>query len=226
MSNRKLVIVVDDDPSVLRAVQRVLQVHGFEVQAFNTVEDFLEGGRLNDATCLVLDIHLDGSSGIEVRRQLTRSGHSLPVIFITAVESEVTHKAALEAGCVAYLNKPFPSGLLIEAVETTMKSADANVRLGDASTGKAARGGHVEHGDAGVALHRGLAPVSNERAIGQKPSSPTNRPRSPWASTPMTSSFAATVGSGRRPVRVYLSFPNIPAVSVAWTPALASFILF
>ena len=121
MSNRKLVIVVDDDPSVLRAVQRVLQVHGFDVQAFNSVEDFLEGGRLNDATCLVLDIHLDGSSGIEVRHQLTRSGHLLPVIFITAVESEVTRKAALEAGCVAYLNKPFPSGLLIEAVETSIQ---------------------------------------------------------------------------------------------------------
>ena len=122
MSNHELVIVVDDDPSVLRAVQRVLQVRGFDVfQAFNTVEDFLEGGRLNDATCLVLDIHLDGSSGIEVRHQLTRSGHLLPVILITAVESEVTRKAALEAGCVAYLNKPFPSGLLIEAVETSIQ---------------------------------------------------------------------------------------------------------
>jgi DNA-binding response OmpR family regulator len=54
---------------------------------------------------------------------LTRSGHSLPVIFITAVENEVTRKAALEAGCIAYLNKPFPSGLLIEAVETTVQKS-------------------------------------------------------------------------------------------------------
>jgi FixJ family two-component response regulator len=123
MSNHELVIVVDDDPSVLRAVQRVLQVHGFDVQVFNSAKDFLEGARLNDATCLVLDIHLDGSSGIDVRHQLTRSGYLLPVIFITAVESEVTRKAALEAGCVAYLNKPFPSGLLIEAVETTVQKS-------------------------------------------------------------------------------------------------------
>ena len=43
------------------------------------------------------------------------------VIFISAVESDVTHKAALEAGCVAYLHKPFPSGLLIEAVETVIQ---------------------------------------------------------------------------------------------------------
>jgi FixJ family two-component response regulator len=121
MGTRNLVIVVDDDPSTLRAVQRVLQVHGFDTEVFNSGEGFLEGAHLCEASCLVLDIHLPRISGIELRRQLTRSGHSLPVIFITAVESEVTHKAALEAGCAAYLHKPFPSGLLIEAVETVIQ---------------------------------------------------------------------------------------------------------
>jgi FixJ family two-component response regulator len=121
MGTRKLVIVVDDDPSILRAVQRVLQVHGFDTEVFNTVEGFLEGAHVGEATCLVLDIHLPRMSGIELRRQLTRSGQALPVIFITAVESEVTQKAALEAGCVAYLHKPFPSSLLIEAVEAAIR---------------------------------------------------------------------------------------------------------
>lgn len=115
---RHLVIVVDDDPSILRAVQRVLQLHGFETEVFNSVEGFLEGAHLDEAACLVLDVHLQHMSGIELRRQLTRSGHSPPVIFITAVESETTHKAALEAGCVAYLHKPFSSDLLIEAIKT------------------------------------------------------------------------------------------------------------
>jgi FixJ family two-component response regulator len=118
MSTRHLVIVVDDDPGILRAVQRVLQLHGFETEVFSSVEGFLEGAHLGDATCLVLDIHLQHMSGIELRRQLTRSGYSLPVIFITAVESETTHKAALEAGCIAYLHKPFSSDLLIKAIET------------------------------------------------------------------------------------------------------------
>ena len=120
MGTRKLVIVVDDDPSILRAMQRVLQVHGFDTEVFNSVDGFLEGAHLGEATCLVLDIHLQHKSGIELRRQLTRSGHSLPVIFITAVESEATRKAALDAGCIAYLQKPFPSSLLIEAVETVV----------------------------------------------------------------------------------------------------------
>jgi FixJ family two-component response regulator len=123
MGTRHLVIVLDDDPGILRAMQRVLQVHGFETEVFSSVEAFLEGAHLGEASCLVLDVHLQHKSGIELRRQLTRSGHTLPVIFITAVESEATHKAALGVGCVAYLHKPFPSNLLIEAVEMVIENA-------------------------------------------------------------------------------------------------------
>ncbi len=121
-STRDLVIVVDDDPSILRAVQRVLQIHGFDTEVFGNVEDFLKGAHLGEASCLVLDVDLQHLSGIELRRQLTRSGHLLPVIFITAVDSDATRKAALESGCIAYLHKPFPSTLLIEAIETVSRS--------------------------------------------------------------------------------------------------------
>ena len=124
LGTRHRVIVVDDDPGMLRALQRVLQLHGFETEVFSSAEGFLEGAHLDDATCLVLDVHLQHRSGIELRRQLTRSGHSLPVIFITAAESEATHKAALEAGCVAYLHKPFSSDLLIEAVQTIIEKGN------------------------------------------------------------------------------------------------------
>jgi FixJ family two-component response regulator len=125
LGTRPLVIVVDDDPSILRAVQRVLQVHGYDTEVYDDVEGFLKRAHLKAATCLVLDIQLQHTSGIELRRQLTHSGHSVPVIFITAVESEVRHKSALEAGCVAYLQKPFPSNLLIEAVETAIRKHSA-----------------------------------------------------------------------------------------------------
>ena len=121
MSMRDLVIVVDDDPSILGAVQRVLRIHGFDTEVFDNVEGFLEGAHLGEASCLVLDIHLQQMSGIELRCQLARSGHSLPVIFMTAVDSDATRKAALESGCIAYLHKPFPSRLLVEAVETVAR---------------------------------------------------------------------------------------------------------
>jgi FixJ family two-component response regulator len=124
MADRKLIILVDDDASVLRAVERALKLHGFDTQVFDTVEAFLEGARLCDATCLVLDINLNGISGLELRRQLARSGCSLPVIFITAAENEATRGAALDAGCVAYLQKPFPSCLLVKAIETAAQKGN------------------------------------------------------------------------------------------------------
>lgn len=120
MTTRKLVLVVDDDPSILAAVERLLRVHGFDAEMFNTVESFLARANLRGATCLVLDIHLNGMSGIELRRQLTLSGIELPVIFITANDSETTRKAAMEAGCAAYLPKPFPTKLLVDAIESAL----------------------------------------------------------------------------------------------------------
>jgi FixJ family two-component response regulator len=120
VTTRKLVLVVDDDPSILGAVERLLRVRGFDTEVFNTVEGFLDRANLCGATCLVLDIHLNGMSGIELRRQLTRSGIELPVIFITANDSEPTRKAAMEAGCVAYLSKPFPTKSLMDAIEAAL----------------------------------------------------------------------------------------------------------
>jgi FixJ family two-component response regulator len=120
VTTRKLVLVVDDDPSILGAVERLLRVHGFDAEVFNTVESFLARPNLCGAACLVLDIHLNGMSGIELRRQLTLSGIDLPVIFITANDSEATRKAAMEVGCVAYLPKPFPTKLLMDAIESAL----------------------------------------------------------------------------------------------------------
>jgi FixJ family two-component response regulator len=128
MTARKLVIVLDDDPSVLAAVERLLRVHGFDTEVFNTVESFLDRANLCGATCLVLDIHLDGMSGIELRRQLTRSGIELPVVFITANDSEASRKAAMEAGCVAYLQKPFPTKLLMDAIEAALLGPPRSIK--------------------------------------------------------------------------------------------------
>jgi FixJ family two-component response regulator len=117
MASGKRIIILDDDTSVLGALKRVLKAHGFHVEVFDTVERFLGGARLSRASCLILDINLNGTCGIELKRRLTRSGVSIPVIFITGADNEATRHAALEAGCVAFLEKPFPSSALIAAIE-------------------------------------------------------------------------------------------------------------
>jgi FixJ family two-component response regulator len=114
---RQVVAVIDDDPAMLKAIERLLGAKGFDVKAFASAEAFLAGAAASEATCLVLDIHLGGMSGIELRRRLAESGSRLPVVFITALDDEATRKEAMEVGCVAFLRKPFLSHLLIDAIE-------------------------------------------------------------------------------------------------------------
>src|SRR5262245_55350210 len=106
-TQRKLVVIVDDDPSMLKGVQRLLVAKGFDTKVFPSAEAFLEHPARHSATCFVLDIHLGGMSGIELRRRLTAAGCTVPVIFMTAFDDEQTRLEALEAGCIAYLHKPF-----------------------------------------------------------------------------------------------------------------------
>jgi FixJ family two-component response regulator len=114
---RRLVAVVEDDPDMRKGLKRVLNVHGFDTEVFPSAEAFLAAEAKTEAVCLVLDIHLGGMSGIELRRQLFASDCKLPIIFITAVDDEAIEREALETGCVAYLRKPFPANLLIGAID-------------------------------------------------------------------------------------------------------------
>jgi FixJ family two-component response regulator len=111
-----VVIVVDDNSGFLKSVERLLTVHGFAARAFSSAERLLDGDAARNATCLLLDIHLGGISGIELRRRLAAAGSNCPVIFMTAIDDDATRKEAMEAGCIAYLKKPFPSQLLLDAI--------------------------------------------------------------------------------------------------------------
>jgi FixJ family two-component response regulator len=113
----KSVVLVDNDPSMLKALERLLVAHGFNVEAYTSAEAFLNRSTDTEVNCLVLDIHLDGMSGLALRQQLVASGSNLPVIFITAFDNASTHHDAMTAGCVAYLQKPFPASLLIGAID-------------------------------------------------------------------------------------------------------------
>ena len=110
------VIVVDDDQGFLKAVTRLLTVHGFATRTFTSAEALLESGGARGATCLLLDINLGGISGIELQRHLAASGARYPIIFMTAIDDEATRKEAIAGGCVAYLRKPFAPHLLLDAI--------------------------------------------------------------------------------------------------------------
>ena len=111
---RKIVAVVDDDASMRVGLERLLQARGFDTEIFASAEAFL--GAVSTADCLLLDIHLDGMGGFELRRRLSSAGSRLPVIFMTAFDDEATRDEATKLGCVAYLRKPFAGHLLMEAI--------------------------------------------------------------------------------------------------------------
>jgi FixJ family two-component response regulator len=125
---RNIVIVVDDDPGMLTGIRRLLRAHGFEVRVFTAAKDCLTGSDSSEAICIVLDINLKEQSGIDFCVQLRRDGINHPVIFITGIDSEIVREAAMAAGCVAYLAKPFQAELLIGAIESAFAQEKAAMR--------------------------------------------------------------------------------------------------
>jgi FixJ family two-component response regulator len=117
---QKIVAVVDDDPSMLRAMENLLDAHGFATEIFLSAEEFLDRRAATRVDCLLLDVDLGGMSGIELWRELKDSGSTLPVVFMTALDDEATRSEAQQAGCIAYFRKPFSSRPLIDTIRKAM----------------------------------------------------------------------------------------------------------
>jgi len=110
------IAVIDDDASVRRALQRLLQSVGFTVETFATASEFLDADYWAQTACLVLDIHLPGMSGFELAEYLAVSGVPIPLVFITALDDVSTREQVNRAGAAGYLRKPFDQNTLIEAI--------------------------------------------------------------------------------------------------------------
>ncbi len=123
MPTRRSVFVVDDDPSMLTCIKRLLRFHGFHSMLFRSANAVLTHDDFGDALCFIFDIDLNGESGIELFRCLVDKGVRLPVIYITGNDSEANRAAAIESGCVAYLTKPFAALSLIEPIEKVRAAA-------------------------------------------------------------------------------------------------------
>jgi FixJ family two-component response regulator len=113
---RPTVFIIDDDESVRRAVGRLIRSAGLHAETFATAEDYLRAAETPGPACLVLDVHLPGLSGPELRARLDAEGRGVPVVFISAFDDEPTRDQALRDGAVAFLRKPFDDRSLLDAV--------------------------------------------------------------------------------------------------------------
>jgi FixJ family two-component response regulator len=118
------VFLVDDDPSVRRALARLIKSAGYQVQTFVSARGFLD--RMPDATgtaCLVLDVRMPGLSGMDLQHELQLTNLILPIIFITGHGDIPMTVKAMKAGAVDFLPKPVRDTDLLRAIEQALARA-------------------------------------------------------------------------------------------------------
>jgi FixJ family two-component response regulator len=116
-----IVFVVDDDPSVRRAIKVLLESVGLAVELFGSAKEFLLGRPADSPSCLVLDIRLPGVSGLDFQRQLAEAKINIPIIFISAHGDVPMTVRAMKAGAIEFLTKPFRDQDLLDAVQVALE---------------------------------------------------------------------------------------------------------
>lgn len=116
MNEQSAVFIVDDDPSILASLESLLGSEGHLVLTFETGAAFLATERPELPACLVLDVRLRGASGLEFQRELQRHGIAIPIVFITGHGDVPMSVAAMKAGAIEFLMKPFRDQDLLDAV--------------------------------------------------------------------------------------------------------------
>jgi two-component system, LuxR family, response regulator FixJ len=114
------VIVVDDDPSVLRALSRLIQAVGFKVLTFERPSALLASALPRANACMVVDINLPEMNGSELCSSLAASGRGLPAVLITGRDDLATQHLIEEAHAVAALFKPFDERILFDAIRRAL----------------------------------------------------------------------------------------------------------
>jgi two-component system response regulator FixJ len=117
---KPVVIVIDDDPSILRALRRLVSGAGFEVRTFDRPGTLINSDLPKAGACMIVDIDLPEMNGVELCARLAASGCRLPVILITAHTDDETRRLAHNANPIALLIKPFGRELLVSSIQSAL----------------------------------------------------------------------------------------------------------
>ena len=116
------IAVVEDEVQVRTALGRLLRLADYEVAAFGCGEEFLASLTTRRPECAILDVHMPGLSGFDVKARMCAAHMEIPVVFITASDDLALDQRARDAGGVALLRKPFSNAVLLDAVGTALRS--------------------------------------------------------------------------------------------------------
>lgn len=132
------VLVVDDDDSVRRAMQRLLATAGYNVETFASAPELLAREPLTIPGCLIIDVQLPGLNGLELHDLLRSTGMEKATIFISAREDVPSSVRAMKSGALDFLTKPIDGNVLLSAVEQAL-ALDRRTRVEDAELGELRR---------------------------------------------------------------------------------------
>jgi FixJ family two-component response regulator len=116
-----VIFIIDDDPGVRAATQRVLKSVGLRSEGFATAQDFLQRPPSDGPSCLILDVRLPGISGLDLQRKLIAARVQIPIIFITAHGDIPMSVKAMKSGAVEFLTKPFRHQDLLDAIHQALE---------------------------------------------------------------------------------------------------------
>jgi len=120
-----LIAIVDDEESVRKALSRLIRAAGFGVETYASGADFLRAVEQRPPHCVVLDLRMPHISGFDVLRALKQADARVPVVIITGDDSPESRAEALGQGARAYLRKPVDEAMLIDAIQTAIRSSSA-----------------------------------------------------------------------------------------------------
>jgi FixJ family two-component response regulator len=122
-----MVVVVDDDASVRKGLSRLLRSASYNVVVFESVDHFNKSKVVNEAMCIVLDLQMPRTSGLELQAELMAQDYHPPIIFLTGHGDVPSSVTAMKNGAVDFLEKPVDDTLLLAAINRAMKK-DSVVR--------------------------------------------------------------------------------------------------
>lgn len=115
------VFVVDDDPSVRAGLRRLMTSAGYEVRTYASSSELLDDSATADAGCLVLDLQMPESTGLELQDELERRGLDVPIVFLTGYGTVSAGVDAMKGGAIDFLEKPAPADELLSAVDAALQ---------------------------------------------------------------------------------------------------------
>jgi FixJ family two-component response regulator len=123
-----IVFVVDDDPSVRKSLELLIDSAGWQPETFASAQEFLHRPRVVAPSCLLLDMSLPDVDGLELQRRIARERIDMPIIFISGHGDVATTVRAMKAGAVEFLTKPFKDDELLEAIRAAIERSVTALR--------------------------------------------------------------------------------------------------